>query len=113
MAPPLQGALEGVNESVEGVWRSLKVWLRKLVAKQAKGGSVSPFDEHVLNRLNIPLLPIERCRPRLVAWSKPSLGYVKLNVDGSYRGNPGSCGGGGVIQDEFGNIKGALSACFG
>lgn len=51
--------------------------------------------------------------PCLVVWQKPASGHVKLNVDGSCRGNPGTCGGGGVTRDAFGIVKGAFSIFFG
>lgn len=35
---------------------------------------------------------------RLVAWSPPSSGVLKFNVDGASKGNPGPCGAGGVIE---------------
>lgn len=38
---------------------------------------------------------------------------MKLNVDGSCRGNLGNCGGGGVIRDHQGNFKAAFSEAFG
>ncbi|KAK9291995.1 hypothetical protein L1049_019947 [Liquidambar formosana] len=37
-----------------------------------------------------------------IAWSFPSAGWVKLNTDGSSRGNPGKAAGGGLIRDDAG-----------
>lgn len=48
-----------------------------------------------------------------MAWKKPPEGWFKLNCDDSCRCNPGNSGGGGVIRDETGRVKGAFSACFG
>ncbi|KAF5464979.1 hypothetical protein F2P56_015014 [Juglans regia] len=61
---------------------------------------------------------IERPRIRanevkIVTWSKPPSGWVKLNCDGSYRGNPGNSGGGGIIHDSNGVVKAAFSTHFG
>lgn len=39
----------------------------------------------------------------LIAWEKHKNGYVKLNVDGSAKGQPGLAASGGVIRDEYGN----------
>ena len=39
----------------------------------------------------------------LVRWVPPSEGAIKLNVDGSSRGNPGRAGCGGLLRDENGN----------
>ncbi|KAI9191517.1 hypothetical protein LWI28_009422 [Acer negundo] len=58
--------------------------------------------------------PVQRLRRhRLVAWQRPPAGWFKLNCDGSCRGNPGSSGGGGVIRDDVGTVRGAYSAHFG
>ena len=46
----------------------------------------------------------------LVRWVPPSEGAVKLNVDGSSRGNPGRAGCGGLLRDENGScIAGFVS----
>lgn len=36
----------------------------------------------------------------------------KLNVDGSYGDNLGSCDGGGIIKDDIGNFKATFSKKF-
>ena len=42
-----------------------------------------------------------------VRWSKPLMGWFKLNTDGASLGNPGKAGGGGLIRDSEGRcIKG-------
>lgn len=35
-----------------------------------------------------------------IRWSKPELGWVKLNTDGSFIGNPGLAGCGGLMRDH-------------
>lgn len=37
--------------------------------------------------------------PKLAVWNPPSLGVLKFNVDGASKGNPGSCGAGGVLRN--------------
>lgn len=76
-------------------------------------GSLSALDERIIQRLDLPLQPINHRISRAVSWNKPASGCVKLNVDGSCRGNPGTCGGGGVIRDSVGTVLGGFSACFG
>ncbi|XP_042945753.1 uncharacterized protein LOC122279266 [Carya illinoinensis] len=50
--------------------------------------------------VDAPMQPIHLRVARSVSWSKPASGYVKLNVDGSCKGNLGTCNGGGVIWDS-------------
>ncbi|XLR65771.1 hypothetical protein S83_016443 [Arachis hypogaea] len=46
----------------------------------------------------------------LVRWVPPSKGAIKLNVDGSSRGNAGRAGCGGLLRDQDGNcIAGFVS----
>lgn len=37
-------------------------------------------------------------------WHPPSKGYLKYNIDGASKGNPGIAGFGGVLRDEEGKI---------
>ena len=52
-------------------------------------------------------------QPRWIAWAKPSIGYVKLNIDDSSLGNPGHDGAGGVFRDSDGNILAGFSLFLG
>ncbi|XP_019259768.1 PREDICTED: uncharacterized protein LOC109237833 [Nicotiana attenuata] len=46
-------------------------------------------------------------------WHKPPTGWVKLNIDGCSKGNPGSAGGGGLIRDHNGVLIGAFAEFYG
>ncbi|XP_027150495.1 uncharacterized protein LOC113750754 [Coffea eugenioides] len=62
------------------------------------------------------ILCMERTKsvlPRWVAWSRPSAGYVKLNIDGSSLENPGHSGAGRVFRDSSGNILCGFSLFLG
>ncbi|TXG59223.1 hypothetical protein EZV62_013796 [Acer yangbiense] len=50
---------------------------------------------------------------QFISWTKPPAGWIKLNCDGSCRGNPGNSGGGGVIRDCHGMAIAAFSSFFG
>lgn len=39
---------------------------------------------------------------RMIAWTPPSVGWVKLNMDGALHGNPSLATGGGVLRDGEG-----------
>lgn len=51
-------------------------------------------------------LRLESCSPfkqqRLISWTFPPTGWVKLNTDGSVKGSSGEAAGGGLIRDETG-----------
>lgn len=52
-------------------------------------------------------------RPIAVYWHFPPPAVLKLNVDGSVLGNPGSAGAGIVLRDASGCVKAALSVSLG
>jgi len=37
-------------------------------------------------------------------WQPPPKGFLKYNIDGASKGNPGNAGYGGVLRDDEGNI---------
>ena len=43
-----------------------------------------------------------------IGWKYPDEDWVKLNVDGCNKGNPGKAGAGGVIRDHMGTWIGGL-----
>ncbi|KAG2722809.1 hypothetical protein I3760_02G143800 [Carya illinoinensis] len=70
-------------------------------------------DMAILNRLDIHTLPTRPKKVQVVRWFRPKQGWVKLNIDSSSLGNPGSAGAGGVIRDEDGKLLGAFSVFLG
>ncbi|XP_042952180.1 uncharacterized protein LOC122289263 [Carya illinoinensis] len=98
--------MEATYESPEPVWISIKFWLSQVSDNITKCS-------RLLESINVPIKQVVNRNIRVVKWLKPKLGWVKLNVDGSCRGNPGTCGGGGVIRDHQGIVKAAFSEFFG
>lgn len=47
---------------------------------------------------------------RQIAWTLPSEGWVKLNMDGASHGNPGLATAGGALSDSDGNWMGGFCA---
>ncbi|XP_070042479.1 uncharacterized protein [Nicotiana tomentosiformis] len=60
---------------------------------------------------------VERLKPQLaitpVSWDKPTDEVFKLNVDGCFKGNPGSAGCGGILRDHLGQLIIAFSSYLG
>ncbi|KAG6702808.1 hypothetical protein I3842_07G054300 [Carya illinoinensis] len=99
--------------TVESVWHAIKLWLRRVVDQVMKVSSVSTRDIDILNRLDIPVLNPKPKRVRVVRWTRPRQGWVKLNIDGSSLGNLGHSGAGGVIRDDNGRLIVAYSVSLG
>lgn len=66
---------------------------------------------HILSYLHVQPKYL-RPNPQMVLWTKSPTGWFKLNVDGSCKGNLGSCGDGGIFHDEFNDLKVAFSKKF-
>lgn len=69
--------------------------------------------EIILDSLHIPHLIIKVRKPILVIWFPPSSNIIKLNVDGTAKGNPGVSGTGGVFRDSSGVVIYAFSSYLG
>nr|XP_027060692.1 uncharacterized protein LOC113687227 [Coffea arabica] len=69
--------------------------------------------ELVHSGLFLRLTSLKRVAPRWILWESPPEGFVKLNVDGSSLGNPGSSGAGGVFRDSGGNVLRGFSYFLG
>lgn len=102
--------MEGKYEAAEAVWIVVKSWAQRISVDIMNGGIFMEGDQLLLEHLNIPFKLPKKRKSIMVVWRKPKQGWVKLNADGSCRGDPGSCGDGGVIRDIYGNVKWAYSS---
>ncbi|KAG7556617.1 Ribonuclease H-like superfamily [Arabidopsis suecica] len=50
---------------------------------------------------------------RMIGWTKPSIGWYKLNTDGASHGNPGLATAGGVLRDSEGAWCGGFALNIG
>ncbi|XP_057948283.1 uncharacterized protein LOC131143945 [Malania oleifera] len=98
--------MEDRYESGNAVWLSVRYWLAK-IAEGVKG-SMPSIDKNLLEEFQVKMITPKVRTPRKVVWKKPPIGCLKLNIDGSCRENPGSFGGGDIINDSLGNIKAAF-----
>ncbi|XP_071912360.1 uncharacterized protein [Coffea arabica] len=63
--------------------------------------------------LNVPASRLWRTKCFTLIWSLPPYLDAKLNVDGSFLGNPGSSGDGGILGDHTGRVLMAFSFFYG
>ncbi|CAI9765398.1 unnamed protein product [Fraxinus pennsylvanica] len=84
-----------------------------LAEEIVKVSKLSKTDYELLKALELPMGSKVSKPTLLVSWRKSTVGWVKLNVDGSCVGNPGPCGGGGVIRDHYGNLVAGLCVKYG
>jgi len=71
-----------------------------------------PQDAHILLQLGLhSLVPqgtvkgVGKTTDGKDIWQPPPHGFLKINIDGASKGNPGMARFGGVIRDEQGYIK--------
>ncbi|KAF5447640.1 hypothetical protein F2P56_033179 [Juglans regia] len=104
--------MEGYYDSVEAVWLSIKDWLRRMAETLSEKCRLSTTGQELLQAMEVPFKISSERSPRIIYWQRPPEGWVKLNVDGSCRGNPGPSGGGGLIRDRLGVVQVAFSVKF-
>ncbi|KAF6172483.1 hypothetical protein GIB67_006996 [Kingdonia uniflora] len=61
-------------------------------------------DHSVLHKLQVPLYPRKFLQIKSCFWKLPNIGEVKINSDGSSRGNPGKWGVRFIIRDHTGTF---------
>ena len=70
-------------------------------------GTILAIKRMVLDHTNIPVTGIgersQRKEIQQVGWTYPANDWIKLNVDGCSKGNPGVAGAGGVLRDNMGS----------
>lgn len=96
--------MEGKVVSIEALWISIKVAISWVGMRLKAGRKIQVEDVQVLEELAIPFIVPKHKKVHIVKWLKPAEGSVKLNVDGSYRGNLGRMGAGGIIHDNKANM---------
>lgn len=74
---------------------------------------VSEGDLQVLQNLGISVVNQRPMKVQVVRWLRPPSGRLKLNLDGSCRGNPSIGGGGGILWNHEGSLVFAFSSFFG
>ncbi|PRQ43853.1 putative ribonuclease H-like domain-containing protein [Rosa chinensis] len=98
--------------SLMRVFPSTKAWLR-FAAPHMPGHSSGILDNNLLIGLGIQPTPRSHTASRLVPWHPPISPWVKLNIDGLAKGNPGPVACGGVFRDRNGHYIGGFGRGLG
>lgn len=98
--------MDGELANEEHVRRSIQMWVTIQARKIKCCKPLSIQDRHFLNVLHDAKSEHVSKTCKLVVWSKPPSGWLKLNYDWSCRNNPGTSEAGGLVLDEYGNLKG-------
>lgn len=100
--------MEEKYDPIESIWLAIRYWTTQIV--DGFFGHVHPKLIEMLSDLQF-----QSKRPRannahhLIVWNRPTIGWIKLNVEGSCQDNSGSFGGGGVFSDHRGNFLATFS----
>ncbi|XP_058111206.1 uncharacterized protein LOC131254225 [Magnolia sinica] len=109
-----QARFEGRAMSASKIISKVAQWLHDIACTILGEDRNSLADSITLQLINIPKAECHLPRNHsIVTWLKPLRGFLKLNVDGSSRGNPGLSGGRGVCRDHHGNLIFAFHRNYG
>ena len=83
-----------------------------LFRSKKMGVSAEQLVKHVMEvqELNSNFHETGKKQLHYISWEKPNQGWVKLNVDGASKHNPGRASAGGLIRNEYGQCIVGFSA---
>ncbi|XP_058071137.1 uncharacterized protein LOC131220191 [Magnolia sinica] len=87
------------------------IWWSKMVLGDRP--VLHPRREHLRLGTPVTAIPHQNLETNIIKWSRLASGWVKLNVDGSSKGNPGLSGGGGICRGDNGYFIFAFSSGYG
>ncbi|XP_035540358.1 uncharacterized protein LOC118344262 [Juglans regia] len=105
--------MDGKYDSAVIVWRSVRVWIQSLANNINSVSPLSMHDLKILEDFNLERPHISMRPSKIVKWSRPPSGWVKLNCDGSCRGNPGNSGGVALLEIGMVWLKGLFLPIMG
>ncbi|KAL0448111.1 UNVERIFIED_CONTAM: hypothetical protein Slati_1939000 [Sesamum latifolium] len=87
--------------------------LRTLYAARILTSTQWKGDLHRAVAMDFVFRPMVPRAPKVVHWPTPSPAWFKLNLDGSFLGNPGPVGAAGIIRDAEGHVRLAYQDALG
>lgn len=82
--------MEDTLESGKSIWLAMRFWITHIV-DELLDKTTSRFN-HIFFYLQLKSIDSSHSASRMVLWKKPLVGWLKPNVDSSYRGKLGICG---------------------
>ncbi|KAL0349464.1 UNVERIFIED_CONTAM: putative ribonuclease H protein [Sesamum radiatum] len=61
-------------------------------------------DRHFAKSIGLDIGSSYKPKLKIVKWTKPEAGWIKINTDGASKGNPGVAGAGGIARNEEGAV---------
>ncbi|KAK4384645.1 putative ribonuclease H protein [Sesamum angolense] len=61
-------------------------------------------DHHFAKSIGLEIRSSYKPKLKIVEWTKPEVGWIKINTDGASKGNPGVAGEGGIPRNEEGAV---------
>ncbi|XP_058099698.1 uncharacterized protein LOC131244045 [Magnolia sinica] len=78
------------------------LWIKDLSDSERKSKTGSYGRSQIWESLGLPAPPYSNTRVEIIHWVRPPSNWVKLNIDGSARNNPGMSSGGGLVRNDKG-----------
>ncbi|MQL84039.1 hypothetical protein Taro_016541 [Colocasia esculenta] len=108
---PVVGEVEDAKSSSNLLHQNIHALVATAIDKMVFQDTATPQQMEAILELGFFVKPpVKLCK--LVRWIPPLQGLV-LNVDGASKGNPGPCGGGGLVRISYGTVVLAFSYFYG
>ena len=74
--------MEGVKENAEKIWRNVQFWMKILAENLSSIHKLSMHDIKIMEEFQLDRPSIVEKTWKIVTWSKPHVGWMKLNCVG-------------------------------
>lgn len=104
--------MEG-KKHADQVWSHIQCQVKLIAETNNSFSNLKPPNINILNEFHIKPQDVHSRPGKLISWTKPHTAWIKLNYDGSCKGNSGNSGDGGVVRDCQRRVKATFSCHFG